>query len=184
MISARRSARKKSPPTCGTWPTNTGNKLIEAVADEDESIMETFLEGGEVVESDIRAALRRGTIGVRLVPVVCGTAYRNKGVIALLDAIVDYMPSPLDISAMTGINPKTDEEETREVSDDEPFSALAFKIATDPFVGKLCFFRVYSGTLNKGSTVLNATKGKRERLSRILPDARQPPGGPGYGLLW
>ena len=143
-------------------------KLIEAVADEDESIMETFLEGGKVAESDIRAALRRGTIGVRLVPVVCGTAYRNKGVIALLDAIVDYMPSPLDIKAMTGINPKTDEEETREVSDDAPFSALAFKIATDPFVGKLCFFRVYSGTLNKGSTVLNATKGKRERLSRIL----------------
>ena len=143
-------------------------KLIEAVADEDESIMETFLEGGEVAESDIRAALRRGTIGVRLVPVVCGTAYRNKGVIALLDAIVDYMPSPLDKKAMTGINPKTDEEETREVSDDAPFSALAFKIATDPFVGKLCFFRVYSGTLNKGSTVLNATKGKRERLSRIL----------------
>ena len=142
--------------------------LMDAVADEDEAIMELYLEGEAVPEDMIRAALRKGTIGVRMVPVVCGTAYRNKGIPALLDAIVDFMPSPLDKKAMVGINPKTEEEETREASDEAPFSALAFKIATDPFVGKLCFFRVYSGTLEKGSTVLNATKGKRERLSRIL----------------
>ena len=144
------------------------SNLMDAVADEDESIMELYLEGEEVPEEMIRKAVRKGTIGVRMVPVVCGTAYRNKGVPALLDAIVDFMPSPLDKKAMVGINPKTDEEETREPSDEAPFSALAFKIATDPFVGKLCFFRVYSGTLDKGSTVMNATKGKRERLSRIL----------------
>ena len=142
--------------------------LMDAVADEDEAIMELYLEGEAVPEDMIRAALRKGTIGVRMVPVVCGTAYRNKGIPALLDAIVDFMPSPLDKKAMVGINPKTEEEETRDASDEAPFSALAFKIATDPFVGKLCFFRVYSGTLEKGSTVLNATKGKRERLSRIL----------------
>ena len=143
-------------------------KMLEAVADEDESIMEKFLEGEEISEETIRAALRKGTIGVRIVPVVCGTAYRNKGVQELLDAIVEYMPSPLDKKAITGINPKTEEEEVRETSDEAPFSALAFKIATDPFVGKLCFFRVYSGTLSKGTTVLNSTKGKRERLSRIM----------------
>ena len=143
-------------------------KLLEAVSDEDESIMEKFLDGEEVPVDDVKAAIRRATIGVRMVPVTCGTSYKNKGVQELLDAIVDYMPAPTDIPHIRGINPDTDEEEERPSSDDEPFSALAFKIATDPYVGKLCFFRVYSGTAEAGSTVLNSTKGNRERLGRIL----------------
>ena len=116
----------------------------------------------------IRAAIRRATVAVEMVPVVCGSSYRNKGVQKLLDAVVDYMPAPTDIPAIKGVNPKTDEEEDRKPSDDEPFSALAFKIMTDPYVGRLSFFRVYSGTLNTGSSVLNATKGKRERVGRLL----------------
>ncbi|MBO6054081.1 MAG: elongation factor G [Oscillospiraceae bacterium] len=143
-------------------------KLLESVSDEDETIMEKYLEGEEVPVDDIKAAIRRATIGVRMVPVTCGTSYKNKGVQELLDAIVDYMPAPTDIPHIKGINPDTDEEEERPSSDDEPFSALAFKIATDPYVGKLCFFRVYSGTVDAGSTVLNSTKGNRERLGRIL----------------
>ena len=143
-------------------------KLIESVSDEDDEIMELFLEGEDVPAEMIQAAIRKATIGVRMVPVTCGTSYRNKGVQELLDAIVAYMPSPLDKKGITGINPKTDEEEFRPASDDAPFSALAFKIATDPFVGKLCFFRVYSGTLEKGKTVLNSTKQKRERLGKIM----------------
>ena len=143
-------------------------KLMDAVSEEDEEIMMRYLEGEEVSEEMIKRALRKGTIGVRMVPVTCGTSYKNKGVQELLDAIVAYMPSPLDIPAIQGVNPDTGEEDHRESDDNEPFSALAFKIATDPYVGKLCFFRVYSGTLSSGSTVLNSTKGNRERMGRIL----------------
>ncbi|MBS5432921.1 MAG: elongation factor G [Firmicutes bacterium] len=144
------------------------DKLLEAVSDFDEEIMELYLEGEEVPANKIRAAIRKATVAVEMVPVVCGTSYKNKGVQKLLDAIVDYMPSPLDIPAIEGVNPKTDEEETREADDNAPFSALAFKIMTDPYVGKLGFFRVYSGTLESGKTVLNSTKGQRERIGRIL----------------
>ena len=143
-------------------------KLMDAVSMVDESIMEAYLAGEEVPTAKIRAAIRKATIANEMVPVTCGTSYRNKGVQKLLDAIVDYMPAPTDIPAIKGTNPKTDEEEDRHPSDDEPFSALAFKIMTDPYVGRLCFFRVYSGTLNTGSAVLNATKGKRERVGRLL----------------
>ena len=142
--------------------------LLEAVSDFDDEIMEMYLEGEEVPADKIRAAIRRATVAVKMVPVVCGTSYKNKGVQKLLDAIVDYLPSPLDIPAVEGVNPKTGETETREANDDAPFSALAFKIMTDPYVGKLAFFRVYSGTVNAGETVINATKGQRERLGRIL----------------
>ena len=144
------------------------DKLLEAVSEEDDEVMELYLAGEEVPADLIRRAIRKATIGVRMVPVTCGTSYRNKGVQELLDAIVDYMPSPLDKKGITGTNPKNDEEEFRPADDTAPFSALAFKIATDPFVGKLCFFRVYSGTVEKGKTVLNSTKGQRERLGRIL----------------
>ena len=143
-------------------------KLMDAVSEEDEEIMMLYLEGEEVSEEMIKRALRKGTIGVRMVPVTCGSSYKNKGVQELLDAIVAYMPSPVDIPAIQGVNPETGEEDHRESDDNAPFSALAFKIATDPYVGKLCFFRVYSGTLNSGSTVLNSTKGNRERMGRIL----------------
>ena len=143
-------------------------KLVDACADIDEEIMELALEEQPIPTELLRKALRRGTIDNLLVPVVCGTSYRNKGVQKLLDAIVDYMPSPVDIPPIKGVNPDTEEEEERPSSDDEPFSALAFKIMTDPFVGKLAFFRVYSGTMNSGSYVLNATKGKKERVGRIL----------------
>ncbi len=142
-------------------------KLMDAVSEEDEEIMMLYLEGEEVPEELIMRALRKGTIGVRMVPVCCGTSYKNKGVIQLLDNIVAFMPSPLDVPAITGVTPDG-EEDKRESDDNAPFSALAFKIATDPYVGKLCFFRVYSGTLNSGSTVLNASKGNRERMGRIL----------------
>ena len=142
-------------------------KLMDAVSEEDEEIMMLYLEGEDVPEELIIRALRSGTIGVRMVPVCCGTSYKNKGVIQLLDNIVAFMPSPLDIPAITGVN-SDGEEVTRESDDNAPFSALAFKIATDPYVGKLCFFRVYSGTLASGSTVLNASKGNRERMGRIL----------------
>ena len=143
-------------------------KLLDAVSEEDDEIMELYLSGEEIPEELIHQAIRKGTIAVRMVPVTCGTSYRNKGVQELLDAIVRYLPSPLDKKGVTGINPKTGAEEFRPASDDAPFSALAFKIATDPFVGKLCFFRVYSGTCEKGKTVMNSTKGQRERLGRIL----------------
>ena len=143
-------------------------KLLEAVSDQDDEIMELFLNGDTVPVDKLRAAIRKATIAVHMIPVTCGTSYKNKGVQELLDAIVDYMPSPLDKKGISGMNPKTDEEEFRPADDNAPFSALAFKIATDPFVGKLCFFRVYSGTVNKGTTVLNSTKGIRERLGRIM----------------
>ena len=144
------------------------NNMLEAVSDFDDEIMELYLEGEEVPSDKVRAAIRRATLAVKMVPVVCGTSYRNKGVQKLLDAIVDYLPSPLDIPPVEGVNPKTGETEERAASDEEPFSALAFKIMTDPYVGKLAFFRVYSGTVNAGETVINATKGQRERLGRIL----------------
>ena len=143
-------------------------KLLDAVSMFDDEIMEMYLEGQEIPTEKIRAAIRKATVAVEMVPVTCGSSYRNKGVQKLLDAIVDYMPAPTDIPAIVGTNPKTDQEEDRHASDDEPFSALAFKIMTDPYVGRLSFFRVYSGTLNTGSSVLNATKGKRERVGRIM----------------
>jgi elongation factor G len=142
--------------------------LIEHVAETDDALMEKFFAGEELSIDEIKSAIRKATIANTMVPVTCGTSYKNKGVQKLLDAIVDYMPSPLDVPSIKGVNPDTDEEVLRHSSDDEPFSALAFKIATDPFVGKLCFFRVYSGTVNAGSTVLNATKDNKERLGRIL----------------
>ena len=143
-------------------------KLLDAVSMFDDEIMEMYLEGKEIPTDKIRTAIRKATCAVEMVPVVCGSSYRNKGVQKLLDAIVDYMPAPTDVPAIKGVNPKTDEEEERKSSDDEPFAALAFKIMTDPYVGRLSFFRVYSGTLSTGSSVLNATKGKRERMGRIL----------------
>ena len=143
-------------------------KMVEAAAEQDDELMEKFLCDEELTEEEIKKALRQACIDNRIVPVVCGTSYRNKGVQKLLDAVIDYMPSPLDIPPVTGVNPDTDEEDERHASDTEPMSALAFKIMTDPFVGKLCYFRVYSGVINAGDTVYNSTKGKRERLGRIL----------------
>ena len=142
--------------------------LLEHVSEFDDEIMMKYLEGEEIPQDMIKAAIRKATIAVKIIPVVCGTSYRNKGVQKLLDAVVEYMPSPLDRGAMHGINPETGEEDTREPSDDAPFSALAFKIATDPFVGKLAFVRVYSGTINAGTAVYNSTKSNRERLGRIV----------------
>ena len=142
--------------------------LIEAVAELDEDLMMKYLEGEELTIPEIKAALRKGVCNVQIIPVLCGTAYRNKGVQLLLDAVVDYMPAPTDVPAIKGVNPDTEEEDERPSSDDAPFSALAFKIMTDPYVGRLTFFRVYSGTIGAGSSVLNATKGQRERLGRIL----------------
>ncbi len=143
-------------------------KMLDAISMFDDEIMELYLEGKEIPTDKIRAAIRQATVAVEMIPVVCGTSYRNKGVQKLLDAIVDYMPAPTDIPAIRGVNPKTEEEEDRAPSDSEPFSALAFKIMTDPYVGRLSFFRVYSGTLNTGSSVLNSTKNVRERMGRIL----------------
>ena len=143
-------------------------KLIDACADIDDEIMELALEEKPIPEDMIRRALRKGTIENLLVPVTCGTSYRNKGVQKLLDAIVDYMPSPLGIPPIKGVNPKTDEEDERPADDNAPFSALAFKIMTDPYVGRLSFFRVYSGHLTTGSSVLNSTKNVKERIGRIL----------------
>ena len=142
--------------------------MIESIAEEDEGLFEKFCSGEEISKDELKAAIRKATIANKIVPVVCGTSYKNKGVQKLLDAIIDYMPSPVDIPAIKGVNPETDEEFERHASDEEPFSALAFKIMTDPYVGKLCFFRVYSGMVETGSTVYNSTKGTRERCGRIL----------------
>ncbi len=142
--------------------------MVEKIAETDEALMEKFFADEEISVDELRAALRKATINNEIVPVLCGTSYRNKGVQMLLDAIVDYMPSPVDVPSIKGINPDTNEEDERPSSDDAPFAALAFKIATDPFVGKICFFRVYSGTVNAGSYVLNACKGHKERMGRIL----------------
>ena len=143
-------------------------KLVEAVAETDEELMMKYLEGEEITNEELKAGIRKATINVEFFPVLCGSAFKNKGVQLMLDAVIDYLPSPLDIPAIKGINPDTDEEETRPASDEEPFAALAFKIMTDPFVGRLTFFRVYSGVLQSGSYVLNTSKGKRERIGRIL----------------
>jgi elongation factor G len=143
-------------------------KLLEAVSDFDDEILEKYLEGEEVSSEAIRRAIRAATVAVKMVPVTCGTSYKNKGVQKLLDAIVDYLPSPLDIPDVTGINPNSGEEDKRPANDDAPFSALAFKIMTDPYVGRLSFIRVYSGQINSGAGVLNSTKGTRERIGRIL----------------
>ena len=142
--------------------------MVEHVAEQDEELMMKYLDGEELTQEEIKACIRKSTIANHMVPVTCGTSYKNKGVQKLLDAIVDYMPSPLDVPAIKGVNPDTEEEEERPSSDSEPFSALAFQIATDPFVGKLAFFRVYSGVVNQGDTVLNATKDSRERFGRIV----------------
>ncbi|MBR7091813.1 MAG: elongation factor G [Clostridia bacterium] len=143
-------------------------QLIESVAELDEALMEKYFAGEELSLEEIKTTIRKATIANEMVPVVCGTSYRNKGVQKLLDAIVDYMPSPLDVPSIKGVDPRTNEEVERHSSDTEPFAALAFKIATDPFVGKLCFFRVYSGTINAGSSVYNSCKDNNERLGRIL----------------
>ena len=142
--------------------------LVEQVAEQDDALMEKFFDGVELTIEEIKGCIRKATIANKMVPVVCGTSYKNKGVQKLLDAVIDYMPSPLDIPPIKGVNPETGEETERPSSDKEPFAALAFKIATDPFVGKLCFFRVYSGTVDAGSTVLNANKENNERMGRIL----------------
>jgi len=143
-------------------------KLVEAVAETDEELMERYLEGDEITEAELKAAIRKATCAVEFYPVLCGSAFKNKGVQLMLDAVVDYLPSPLDVPSIKGIDPNTDQEVERHSSDEEPFSALAFKVMTDPFVGRLTFFRVYSGTLQSGSYVKNSTKGKRERVGRIL----------------
>ena len=142
--------------------------LIEKVSEFDEDLMMAYLEGEEVTQEDIKRAIRKGTLAVEMTPVTCGSSYKNKGVQLLLDAIIDYLPSPVDIPAISGIDPDTEAEEDRHASDEEPFSALAFKIVTDPYVGKLSYFRVYSGTLKAGSYVYNSSKGKKERIGRIL----------------
>ncbi len=143
-------------------------ELIEHVAEQDEALMEKYFEGEELTVEEIKTCIRKATIANEMVPICCGTSYRNKGVQPLLDAIVDFMPAPTDIEAIKGVNPDTDEEQVRHSSDDEPFAALAFKIATDPFVGKICFFRVYSGKVDAGSTVYNSVKDNKERIGRIL----------------
>ncbi len=143
-------------------------KLIEAVAETDDALLDKFFNDEEITVEELKVAIRKATIANQIVPVVCGTSYKNKGVQKLLDAIIDYMPAPIDVPDIGGINPDTQQEETRPSSDDEPFAALAFKIMTDPFVGKLCFFRVYSGVIETGSTAYNTTKGAKERFGRIL----------------
>ena len=144
------------------------HELLEHVAETDDVLLEKYLGGEELTEGEIKEAIRKSTLANEMVPVTCGSSYKNKGVQKLLDAIVDYMPAPTDVPAIKGVNPETEEECERHSSDSEPFSALAFKIATDPFVGKLCFFRVYSGSISAGTTVYNSTKDKRERIGRIL----------------
>ena len=144
------------------------DKLLEAVAEEDDDLMEKYLGGEEISEDEIRKAIRKATIACKMTPVTCGSSYRNRGVQPMLDAIVDFMPAPIDIPAIKGVDPDTGEEDHRDSTDDGPFAALAFKIMADPYVGKLAFFRVYSGTLSSGSYVFNSTKGKKERIGRIL----------------
>lgn len=143
-------------------------KLLDAIAEFDDDLMMKYLEGEEISEAEIKTAIRKATIACKMTPVTCGTSYRNKGVQPMIDAVIDYMPAPTDIAAIKGVNPDDGVEDSRPSSDSEPFSALAFKIMTDPYVGKLAFFRVYSGTLSSGSYVYNSTKGKKERIGRIL----------------
>ena len=143
-------------------------KMVEAIAETDEALTEKFLEGEELTVEELKLALRKATINCEATPVICGSSYKNKGVQMMLDAVIDYMPSPVDIPAIKGVDPDTEEEDSRPADDEAPFAALAFKVMVDPFVGKLCFFRVYSGTLDAGSYALNSTKNKRERIGRIL----------------
>src|SRR5262249_47197215 len=143
-------------------------KLLEALADVDEHLMEKYLNGEPISEAELRAAVRQGTVQMKLVPVTCGSAFKNKGVQNLLDAVVDYLPSPLDVPPIKGSNPNTGDEESRLPKDSEPFTALAFKIMTDPYVGTLTFLRVYAGVMNSGSYVFNSVKGKKERVGRLL----------------
>ncbi len=156
------------PADMAELAANSRRELIDNVAEFDDEAMVKYIEGEELSIADIKKCIRAATLANRVVPVTCGTSYRNKGVQLLLDAVVDYLPAPTDVPAITGVNPKNDAQETRESSDTEPFSALAFKIATDPYVGRLCFFRVYSGSVKTGATVYNSTKGTNERLGRIL----------------
>ena len=151
--------------------------LLESISEFDDEIMMKYLEGQEITTEEIKRAIRAATIAVKVIPVACGTSYRNKGVQKLLDAVIDFMPSPLDKKAIDGIDPETEEPILRHPSDNEPFSALAFKIMTDPYVGKLCFFRVYSGTINAGQTALNPAKRQRERLGAHPVDACKPSRG-------
>jgi len=163
-----RSEEKEIPEDMKDLAQEYREKLLEAIAEYDDEFMMKYLEGEEISVEEIKAVLRKATISVDIIPVLCGSSYKNKGVQLLLDAIVDYLPSPVDIPAITGINPETEEETKRRAADDEPFAALAFKIMSDPYVGKLAFFRVYSGSLKSGSYVLNSTQNKKERISRIL----------------
>ncbi len=163
-----RSAASDIPADMEELVAEYREKLLEAVAESDEELMMKYLEGEELAEEEIKVAIRKATLAVKVTPVLCGSSFKNKGVQSLLDAIVDYMPAPTDVPAIQGVNPDTGAEDQRISSDTEPFSALAFKIMTDPYVGKLTFFRVYSGVLNSGSYVYNTTKGKRERVGRIL----------------
>jgi elongation factor G len=156
------------PPKLKAQAEEHRERLLEAAADCDEAVMEKYLEGKEIGEAELRAAVRKATLALKIVPVLCGSAFRNKGIQPMLDAVVDFLPSPLDIPAVQGVNPESDLIEERPASDDAPFSALAFKIMTDPFVGTLSFFRVYSGSLTSGSSVYNSTKDKRERVGRLL----------------
>jgi elongation factor G len=156
------------PPELTATAEQYREQLLEAVADSDEGVLEKYLEGREISESEIRQAIRRATLTIKIIPVTCGSAFKNKGVQPLLDAVVDYLPAPTDVAAVEGINPQTDEKETRAPDDKAPFAALAFKIMTDPFVGTLTFFRVYSGMIESGSYVFNSTKGKKERVGRLL----------------
>src|SRR5262249_7684733 len=144
------------------------DRMIEAIADVDDAVMAKFVAGEEPSPAELRAGLRRATVAMKAVPVICGSAFKNKGGQPLLDAVVDFLPSPADIAAVQGVDPESDRPLTRKADDAEPFAALAFKIMNDAFVGQLTFFRVYSGTLDAGSTVFNATKGKRERIGRLL----------------
>ena len=152
-------------------------KMLEQLAEVDDNLMEKYLNGQEISEEEIKAAIRKGTVELKLVAVTCGSSYKNKGVQMLVDAIVDYMPSPVDIPAIKGVNPDTEEDDERVASDDAPFSALAFKIMTDPYVGKLAFMRVYSGKAEAGSYVLNTSKGKTRTPGPHPADARQSPSG-------
>jgi len=157
--------------------------LLEAVSEHDEELMMKYLEGEEITEEEIKAALRKATIKVKIIPVTCGSSYKNKGVQRLLDAVVDYLPSPVDIEAIKGVTVDGEEEIERPASDDAPFAALAFKVMADPYVGKLCFFRVYSGKLSSGSYVLNATKGKKRENRKNIADACKPQRRNRYGLF-
>jgi elongation factor G len=163
-----RSEAKEIPDEYKELAEEWRGKLVEAVAELDEELMMKYLEGEELTIDELKAGIRKGTVNVEFYPVICGSAFKNKGVQLMLDAVLDYLPSPLDVPSIKGITPDTEEEVTRESSDEGPFSALAFKVMTDPYVGKLTFFRVYSGVLNSGSYVQNSTKGKRERVGRIL----------------